>query len=55
MDGDETDTVGFIALDGLLAKRLFPLCKESLYISGVLVNVVGQLVVEGTQVGTLTL
>ena len=55
VDGDEADAVDLVALDSFGAERLFPLADEGVDACGILADVGCQLVVEGADIGTLTL
>ena len=54
MDGDDAYTFCHITLDGLARQTLVPFLQETVDAGRVLTDVVGQLVVERTDVGTLS-
>ena len=53
MNGQNTDTVGLGALDGLGTDGLIPLADKRVYISGVVLTELCQLVEEGTDIAAL--
>ena len=53
MDGEDAHASGLVALDGLAAECLIPFGEEGADVSGILIDVVHELVVEGTDIGTL--
>ena len=55
MDGDKTDTVYLVALDGFATEVFFPLAKKGVDVGAVFADVTGEVVVEGTDIGTLFL
>ena len=54
VDGDQTDAISLVALDGLAVEVLVPLVEERVDIAGVVADKVGELVVEGAYIGALT-
>ena len=54
VDGEDAHTTGDVALDGFRADGLVPLVEESSDVGGIVVDEVHELVIEGTDVGTLT-
>ena len=53
MDGEDADTVGLVALYGLAAETVIPLCEEGVDVGSVLADIFGELVIEGEDIGTL--
>ena len=54
VDGDQADAVALVALDGFATEVVIPLMEECVDVAGVFADEVGELVVEGTEIGTLT-
>ena len=55
MDRDQTDAIDHIALDCLATERLIPFIQERVDVRRVLIDKRCQLVIEGTDIGTLIL
>ena len=53
MDGDESDAVDLVALDGLAAEVFFPQAEEGVDVGAVLADKGGEVVEEGTDIGAL--
>ena len=53
MDGKDTHASSFVALDGLGAECFIPFGEEGTDVGGILIDVVYEVVVEGTDIGAL--